>query len=89
MRRDLALAAGLFDETLHYWGDYEFVLRALRADERAVGILDQPLVGHRDHEANASRNDVDMRIESIRVATPHTICVVGPGFATAACTSVF
>ena len=68
IKRELAIAAGLFDEGLHYWGDYEFLLRALRRDRGPIVVVERAAVGHRDHGENASLQDLEMLLDPVRVA---------------------
>jgi glycosyltransferase involved in cell wall biosynthesis len=54
VRRDAILAAGLFDQSLHFYEDYECFLRVLA--KNSFLIVERPLVNYRVHDGNCSHN---------------------------------
>src|SRR5579884_2989689 len=60
VRQDAILSVGLFDESLHYNEDFECFLRVLAC--RPLIMVMRPLVRHRRHARNASRNTLKMAL---------------------------
>ncbi len=60
VRREAILSVGLFDESLHYNEDFECFLRVLA--RRPLVMVMRPLVRHRRHAGNASRNTLKMAL---------------------------
>ncbi len=45
IRKDLAIQAGMFDETIKYWQEYDFCIRV--AEKTLIGCIDEPLILYR------------------------------------------
>jgi GT2 family glycosyltransferase len=58
IRRDLVRALGGFDETLRHAEDWELIARAVLSGAR-VGLVPEPLVRYRIHEASKSASAVN------------------------------
>ncbi len=66
IRRDLLIAAGLFDESLRSKEDTECFLRVLA--HCPLAIVERPLMRYRIHETNMSGNKLTMYLSSVEVA---------------------
>ena len=65
VRRDVSIAAGLFDETLHFYEDYECFLRILA--HHSFVIVERPLVRYRMHDRNTSHNRPESNLTFIKL----------------------
>jgi glycosyltransferase involved in cell wall biosynthesis len=65
VRRDALVAAGLFDETLKFYEDYECFLRILT--HHSFVIVERPLVRRRIHDENVSHNRAESNLTFIRI----------------------
>lgn len=64
-RRDVSIAAGLFDETLQFYEDYECFLRILA--HHPFVIVERPLVRYRMHDRNTSHNRAESNLTFIKL----------------------
>lgn len=66
LRRDLLVAVGLFDESLHYWEDNECFLKILA--RCALALVEEPVMTRRVHDGNATNNALKYQLGRIAVA---------------------
>jgi len=65
VRRDAIISAGLFDESLQFYEDYECFLRILT--HHSFVIVERPLVGHRIHDRNTSHHRAESNLTFIKL----------------------